>query len=374
MSIILFLFLGNVRGAIIVALTIPFSLLFAAICLDLQPHSRQSALAGRAGLRHGGRRRRGDGRKHRPPSGPRRTTRARLRKRSAKPRTKCSGRSSLPAASSSPPICPSSRCRPWKAGSSSPWRGRWLSRCSARCVFSMLLAPVLASFALQQGRKGVEEPGHGVAHATTIASASARPFDHRNSTLGICVPSCCLAIYLAFGGPIGSEFLPHLDEGSHLGARHAAAQRRPHRQHRLHQQGARIVMASFPEVTAGAPARPAAPTTEPITPASSIPNTSSTSSPKKQWRPIFHQNKDNLIAAMDKELREVSRRHLGLLAAHLRQHGRGGQRRQGRAGRQALRRRPAHAGGQGRRDPGADGNRARALRIWASSASSASPT
>src|SRR6202023_1850216 len=33
--IILFLFLGNVRGAIIVALTIPFSLLFASICLDL---------------------------------------------------------------------------------------------------------------------------------------------------------------------------------------------------------------------------------------------------------------------------------------------------------------------------------------------------
>src|SRR4029077_19198003 len=34
-SIILFFFLGNVRGAIIVALTIPFSLLFASICLDL---------------------------------------------------------------------------------------------------------------------------------------------------------------------------------------------------------------------------------------------------------------------------------------------------------------------------------------------------
>ena len=34
-SIILFLFLGNVRGALIVALTIPFSLLFASICLDL---------------------------------------------------------------------------------------------------------------------------------------------------------------------------------------------------------------------------------------------------------------------------------------------------------------------------------------------------
>src|SRR5580692_9194609 len=34
--LVLFLFLGNVRGAIIVALTIPFSLLFAATCLSLK--------------------------------------------------------------------------------------------------------------------------------------------------------------------------------------------------------------------------------------------------------------------------------------------------------------------------------------------------
>src|SRR5208282_584282 len=34
--IVLFIFLGNVRGAIIVALTIPFALLFASICLDLR--------------------------------------------------------------------------------------------------------------------------------------------------------------------------------------------------------------------------------------------------------------------------------------------------------------------------------------------------
>src|SRR6201996_7810004 len=34
-AVILFLFLGNTRGALIVALTIPFSLLFASICLDL---------------------------------------------------------------------------------------------------------------------------------------------------------------------------------------------------------------------------------------------------------------------------------------------------------------------------------------------------
>ncbi len=35
-SVILFLFLGNVRAALIVALTIPFSLLFASICLDFK--------------------------------------------------------------------------------------------------------------------------------------------------------------------------------------------------------------------------------------------------------------------------------------------------------------------------------------------------
>ena len=35
-AIILFMFLGNLRGALVVALTIPFSLLFASICLDLR--------------------------------------------------------------------------------------------------------------------------------------------------------------------------------------------------------------------------------------------------------------------------------------------------------------------------------------------------
>ena len=35
-SVILFIFLGNIRGALIVTLTIPFSLLFASLCLDLR--------------------------------------------------------------------------------------------------------------------------------------------------------------------------------------------------------------------------------------------------------------------------------------------------------------------------------------------------
>jgi len=50
-SVILLLFLGNVRGAVIVAATIPFALLFAAICLNLMHIPANFAVPGRAGLR-----------------------------------------------------------------------------------------------------------------------------------------------------------------------------------------------------------------------------------------------------------------------------------------------------------------------------------
>ena len=121
-SIILFLFLGNVRGAIIVALTIPFALLFAAICLDLShiPANLLSLGALDFGMvvdgsvvmienmvRH-------LALKDDP---------ALRRRKFAMPRTRCSARSSSRAASSSPPICPSSPCRPSRAVCSSPWPG-----------------------------------------------------------------------------------------------------------------------------------------------------------------------------------------------------------------------------------------------------------
>ena len=131
--IILFLFLGNVRGALIVALTIPFALLFASICLDLRhiPANLLSLGALDFGMvvdgavvmvenivRHLSQR---NDRQMPTP-----------RSRSARPRTRCSGRSSTRSASSSPRICRSSRCRRSKDGCSSRWPGRWPSRCWAR--------------------------------------------------------------------------------------------------------------------------------------------------------------------------------------------------------------------------------------------------
>jgi cobalt-zinc-cadmium resistance protein CzcA len=65
--IILFIFLGNLRGALIVAITIPFALMFASICLDLR-HIPANLLSLGPGLRHGRRRRSRHGGEHRPPS------------------------------------------------------------------------------------------------------------------------------------------------------------------------------------------------------------------------------------------------------------------------------------------------------------------
>ena len=157
--IILFLFLGNVRGALIVALTIPFSLLFAAICLDLKhiPANLLSLGALDFGMvvdgavvmvenivRH--------------LSHADDDTERTVQERSRKPPTKCSGRSSTPSASSSPPICRSSRCRRWRAASSGPWPGLSPLRCWALCIFSMILAPVLSSLLFSKGAKEWKNP------------------------------------------------------------------------------------------------------------------------------------------------------------------------------------------------------------------------
>ena len=83
-SVILFIFLGNLRGALIVTLTIPFSLLFACDLSGSAPHSGEPAVARRAGFRHDRRRRDGDGGEHRAaaePAGQSRRRRERSRRR-----------------------------------------------------------------------------------------------------------------------------------------------------------------------------------------------------------------------------------------------------------------------------------------------------
>jgi Cu/Ag efflux pump CusA len=162
--------------------------------------------------------------------------------------------------------------------------------------------------------------------------------------LGISTALFLIAVYLTFGGPIGSEFLPHLDEGS-IWVRGTLPPSEGPTASIDFTNKARVVMASFPEVTqvVSQTGRP-----DDGTDTAGFFNTEYfvDLKPKKQWRPSFTKQ-GSADRRHGQGALKVSRRHLELLAAHLRQHGRGRLRRQGRTGRQALRRRSAHPGTDG---------------------------
>jgi len=123
---------------------------------------------------------------------------------------------------------------------------------------------------------------------------------HRNVTLAISSVLFAIAIYLAFGGPIGSEFLPHLDEGS-IWVRGTLPPSEGPTASIDFTDKARVVMASFPEVTqvVSQTGRP-----DDGTDTAGFFNTEYfvDLKQKEDWRPVFHRDKDALIAALDKQL------------------------------------------------------------------------
>ncbi|MBV8732042.1 MAG: efflux RND transporter permease subunit, partial [Acidobacteriia bacterium] len=110
-------------------------------------------------------------------------------------------------------------------------------------------------------------------------------------------------IFLAFGGLIGAEFLPHLDEGALWVRGTLAPSTGPSEGVRFANQ-ARIILCSFPEVTqcTSQTGRP-----DDGTDTTTFSNTEYfvDLKPKEQWRQAFHQNKDELIAAMNHELEKI---------------------------------------------------------------------
>jgi cobalt-zinc-cadmium resistance protein CzcA len=104
-------------------------------------------------------------------------------------------------------------------------------------------------------------------------------------------------------GVIGSEFLPHLDEGAIWVRGTLAPSTGPTEGVRV-ANAARVVLASFPEVTevTSQVGRP-----DDGTDTAGFFNTEYfvDLKPKDQWRPVFHQDKDALIAAMDRELSKM---------------------------------------------------------------------
>ena len=120
-------------------------------------------------------------------------------------------------------------------------------------------------------------------------------------TLGACVP--VLSFLILYSGVVGSEFLPHLDEGALWVRGTLAPSTGPTEGIRLANQ-ARIVLCSFPEVPqcTSQVGRP-----DDGTDTTGFFNTEYfvDLKPKDQWRPVFHENKEEVIAAMDKELEKV---------------------------------------------------------------------
>src|SRR5208337_1786766 len=109
--------------------------------------------------------------------------------------------------------------------------------------------------------------------------------------------------YLAFSGIIGSEFLPHLDEGALWVRGTLAPSTGPDEGIRVANQ-ARAVLCSFPEVPQC--------TSQVGRPDDGTDNTGFFNTeyfvdlkPREEWRPVFHEDKDELIAAMQRELDKI---------------------------------------------------------------------
>ena len=126
---------------------------------------------------------------------------------------------------------------------------------------------------------------------------------HRPVTIGIAALSFALAILLGFSGIIGSEFLPHLDEGAIWVRGTLAPSTGPTESARVAER-ARQVLCSFPEVpqVVDQIGRP-----DDGTDTTGFFDTEYFVDllPKEKWRPVFGQNKEKLIAAMSHELEKI---------------------------------------------------------------------
>jgi cobalt-zinc-cadmium resistance protein CzcA len=125
---------------------------------------------------------------------------------------------------------------------------------------------------------------------------------HRLIVVGSSVIAFVISIYV-LSSVIGSEFLPHLDEGSLWVRGTLAPSTGPDESYAISKK-ARIALASFPEVidVVNQMGRP-----DDGTDATGFFDTEYNVNlkPKEQWRPVFQQNKDSLIASMSLQLEKI---------------------------------------------------------------------
>jgi len=300
--VILLIFLGNARGAIIVALTIPFSLLFAATCLKLKgiPANLLSLGALDFGMvvdgavvmvenivRHLSRR--GDDN---------RSPKQKIFEAAHEVQRPVFYAIAI-IITAYLPIFTLQRVegRLFK-----PMAWTVAFALLGALLFSMLVAPVLASLFFPKGTREWHNPVMSwmtARYRTTLRWA----IRLRWVTVAGGLAGLAVALYLWLGGVIGSEFLPHLDEGSLWVRGTLAPSTGPTEGIRLANQ-ARVLLCSFPEATecTSQVGRP-----DDGTDTTGFFNTEYFVGlkPKEEWRPGFHQNKEEVIAAMNRELAQI---------------------------------------------------------------------
>ena len=300
--IILFLFLGNARGAVIVSLTIPFSLLFASICLDLRhiPANLLSLGALDFGMvvdgtvvmvenivRHLGRRRADST-----------TPMEQIREAAHEVQRPVFYAIGIIITA----YLPIFTLQAVEGRLFKPMAWTVAFALLGALIFSMVVAPVLSSFLFWKGAREWHNPvmvwiTDRYRHAATWA------IEHRYVTVGIAVCALLLAGFLGLSGVIGSEFLPHLDEGA-IWVRGTLAPSTGPTAGVDTMNKARVILAAFPEVTdvVSQVGRP-----DDGTDTTGFFNTEYFVDllPKEKWRSVFHQNKEELIGAMDRELEKM---------------------------------------------------------------------
>jgi len=299
--IILMLFLGNVRGAIIVALTIPFSLLFASICLSLKgiPANLLSLGALDFGMvvdgavvmvenivRHLNR-----------PNHTGQSPQDKIREAAHEVQRPVFYAIGIIITA----YLPIFTLQAVEGRLFKPMAWTVAFALLGALTYSIIVAPVMASFLFTKGAKEWHNPVMEFL-AARYRKGVTWAIHHRAVPVCVGLAGFVMAIYL-LSSVIGSEFLPHLDEGAMWVRGSLAPSTGPDEALAISNK-ARVALASYPEVTqvVSQIGRPDDGTdwtgffdTEYFVDLK----------PKEQWRSVFDGDKDNLIASMNDQLSKI---------------------------------------------------------------------
>ncbi len=299
-TLVLFLFLGNVRSALIVAVTIPFSLLFAAILLDLRhiPANLLSLGALDFGmvvdgsvvmvetiLRHTS-------------FGDHKKSFREIVAVAAHEVQKPVFFARIIIIVSYLPIFTLQRV---EGRLFSPMAWTVAFALLGALIFALFIAPVLCNYLFSRELKEWRNPVLEWLNRSYARSLD-WCFDHMKLTLAMGLLALGVMIFLATSGIIGSEFLPHLDEGAIWVRGTLAPSTGPTSSMEMSRR-ARLMLAEFPEVkqVVSQVGRP-----DDGSDASGFYNTEFFVDlrPREEWRSQFHGKKTELIDAMDQKLQQ----------------------------------------------------------------------